>query len=121
MGAARKWRHLRREVVPRLFGESSASKGPVTVKLTEADIKTAINGLDHRSQHVLHKLLEHGEHHRHHAVPGTAGMSSWYNVDGSPCSTWAVYPSQPKPVVSLSIGSIHEVSPERARRWVLSC
>ena len=108
-------------LVPRLFGETSAGKGatPAATKLTEADIHAVIDALDGESRQALEHLLAHGRDHGHHAVPGTAGMSYWYEIDGAVCSTWAMYPSQtPKPVVTLSLGSVHQVSPERARRWL---
>lgn len=111
-------------LVPRLFGEGSAAKAPSRAapgKLTEEDIVDAIDRLDEASSGVLHRLLEHGHRVGHHSVPGTVGMSYWYEIDGKRCSTWSVYPSQsPKPVVTLSIGSVYQVNPQRATAWLAS-
>ncbi len=42
-------------------------------------------------------------------------MSYWYAMDGTPTSIWAMWPKQqPVPVVSLSIGSVHNRNPQRA-------
>ena len=106
-------------LVPRLYGESSAKTANTSVKkLTVAEVIAAIDALDKVSAEAIHKLLAHARSNGGQLVRGTAGMSCWYAIDGKACSTWVVYPFQPKPVVSASVGSIHKVSSDRALRWV---
>ncbi len=92
----------------------------MVVKQTESDMVAAIEAIEDRDvRDALKCLLQHGHDKGHHSAPGTVGMSYWYAIDGTPTSTWAMWPKQqPMPVISLSIGSLHHKNSERAVAFV---
>lgn len=103
-------------LVPRFFGETVKKDAPAAVKQSEAAVVAEIAALTDASvRAVLEQLLAHGHEHGHHSAPGTSGKSNWYGVDGTPTSVWAMWPKQqPSPVVSLSFGSLNNVSPAKS-------
>lgn len=115
-------RHDNIEVlVPRTYGESSAAtKVPAgQSKLSEADFAKVIATLQDDDRAVLNLLLHHGRTRGHHFAPGSVGMSCWYDIDGVPTSTWAIWPKEANPSVSISIGSLAVKAPiDRVLRFV---